>query len=55
LASLPAWIFIVVWFLYQFFSLSFENMAMIAYSAHLGGFIAGLLLIKKFSSRKKLF
>lgn len=55
LASLPAWIFIVIWFLYQFFSLSLENVAMVAYSAHLGGFVAGLLFIKKFASRKKLF
>lgn len=55
LASLPAALFILIWFLYQFFSLRFENANMVAYSAHLGGFILGLLLIRKFASRKKLF
>jgi membrane associated rhomboid family serine protease len=55
LATLPAGIFIIIWFLYQFFSLGFENMTLIAYSAHIAGFIAGLILIKKFASRKKLF
>lgn len=55
LATLPAALFIVIWFLYQFFSLGFENMTLIAYSAHIAGFIAGLVLIKKFASRKKFF
>ncbi len=55
LASLPAAVFIIIWFLYQFFSLQFENVDMVAYSAHLCGFILGLLLVKRFSSRKKFF
>ncbi|MFA5368625.1 MAG: rhomboid family intramembrane serine protease [Candidatus Paceibacterota bacterium] len=53
LASIPVFVFIIIWFLYQFLSLSSENMEMVAYSAHLGGFIAGLVFIKMFAKRKK--
>lgn len=53
LASIPVFVFIIIWFLYQFFSLSLENIKMVAYSAHLGGFLAGLLSIKIFSQRRK--
>jgi membrane associated rhomboid family serine protease len=52
--SIPAIIFILVWFLLQFFSLYSSQADMVAYSAHIGGFIAGLILIKKFASRRKL-
>ncbi|MFA5013519.1 MAG: rhomboid family intramembrane serine protease [Candidatus Paceibacterota bacterium] len=54
LISIPAVIFIIVWFLLQFFSLYSNQADMVAYSAHIGGFIAGLILIKRFASRRKL-
>lgn len=55
IVRIPAAIFIILWFLYQFFSLGLENVTMIAYSAHIAGFLAGFISIKKFASRKKLF
>ncbi|MDD5568843.1 MAG: rhomboid family intramembrane serine protease [Candidatus Pacebacteria bacterium] len=54
LISIPALIFIIIWFLYQFVSLYFSNGSLVAYSAHVGGFLAGAILIKKFASRRKL-
>ncbi|MFA5009543.1 MAG: rhomboid family intramembrane serine protease [Candidatus Paceibacterota bacterium] len=53
LASIPVFVFIIIWFLYQFFSLPLENMEMVAYSAHLGGFLAGLFSIKIFAQKRK--
>lgn len=41
----PAWWYIVVWFVLQFvYQLVFGDSSNVAYSAHLGGFIAGLAL-----------
>ena len=50
----PAWIFIGVWFLYQLVLsvVSFGDVAGgggVAYSAHVGGFITGLVLVRLFS------
>ena len=45
--NVPAWIVLSIWILGQFFSLSNEissNGGGVAYFAHIGGFIAGLLL-----------
>ncbi|MFA6348071.1 MAG: rhomboid family intramembrane serine protease [Candidatus Paceibacterota bacterium] len=46
LASIPAVIFIAIWFILQFLSLG--NNDMIAYVGHIGGFLAGVLFVKKF-------
>lgn len=50
--SLPAWIFIGVWFLMQLIngaaSISDVNVGGVAYSAHVGGFPARLLLVPLF-------
>jgi membrane associated rhomboid family serine protease len=53
-ARVPAWVFIVGWFLYQLVLsvVSFGDVGAgggVAYSAHVGGFITGLLLIRLFS------
>lgn len=51
-ARVPAWIFIGGWFLYQVTTgvATFGDAgAGVAYSAHVGGFITGLLLVKPFS------
>lgn len=51
-ARIPAWLFIGAWFLYQLITgLSTMNDAGagVAYSAHIGGFITGLLLVRPFS------
>jgi membrane associated rhomboid family serine protease len=51
-ARIPSWLFIGLWFLYQLV-LSFQSYgdadAGVAYSAHVGGFITGLLLVRLFS------
>ena len=51
-ASIPAWVFIGFWFLLQLadgaMSLS-DASGGVAYSAHVGGFIAGLLLVRLFA------
>ena len=49
IASVPAFVFIIIWFLIQLLSLGSSDM--VAYSAHIGGFISGMLLIKKFKKR----
>jgi len=52
-ASIPAWVFIGLWFLLQLadgaMSLSDTTGGGVAYSAHIGGFLAGLLLVRLFS------
>jgi membrane associated rhomboid family serine protease len=53
-ARVPAWIFIGLWFLYQLVLsvVSFGDVAGgggVAYSAHVGGFITGLALVRIFS------
>jgi membrane associated rhomboid family serine protease len=51
-ARVPAWVFIGLWFLLQFFeglaSLNGADSGGVAYSAHVGGFVAGLLLVRLF-------
>jgi len=49
-ASVPAFVFILIWFLIQLLSLGTADM--VAYSSHIGGFIAGMLLIKSFVKRR---
>lgn len=53
--ELPAFVFLGIWFLYQFLLgvLSAGNMgAGIAFWAHIGGFIAGFILVKIFINKK---
>jgi membrane associated rhomboid family serine protease len=49
--SVPAYFYIGIWFLYQF--LSVGTISSVAYLAHIGGFIAGMILVLFF--RKKSF
>jgi membrane associated rhomboid family serine protease len=55
--NIPAWIFIVIWFGLQFFngvlSLGAVSAGGVAYWAHIGGFIGGLLLVWLFDRRSK--
>ena len=52
-ARVPAWIFIGLWFLLQLFdglaSLSDATSGGVAYSAHVGGFVTGLILVRLFA------
>jgi len=51
-ARIPAWLFIGAWFLYQLTTglATFGDAGVsVAYSAHVGGFIAGLLLVRPLS------
>ncbi|PYV72335.1 MAG: rhomboid family intramembrane serine protease [Acidobacteria bacterium] len=55
---LPAWVFLGYWFLIQFVATSVEAGAAahhqtggVAFAAHVGGFVAGLLMIKLFPKR----
>ena len=56
---LPAWIWLGLWFVNQFFSTAivatstYQQKGGVAFAAHVGGFIAGLLLIKIFPARTK--
>ncbi|HUN87683.1 MAG TPA: rhomboid family intramembrane serine protease [Terriglobales bacterium] len=58
---LPAWVFLVVWFVGQFLSGAATSLASqtnhggIAFWAHVGGFIAGLGLIKLFPTRPRRY
>ncbi len=55
--NIPALVFIVIWFLLQFFSgvLALGGAASggVAYWAHVGGFISGLLLVWLFAGRSR--
>lgn len=48
--AVPAWIFIGIWFLIQMSNLGAGGE--VAWGAHLGGFITGLLMIPVFSKKK---
>jgi membrane associated rhomboid family serine protease len=56
--EIPAWIMLVWWFVIQLFS-GFGSLATANYSgggtawfAHIGGFVAGMLLIRKFPAKR---
>lgn len=57
-ARIPAWVFIGVWFLMQLIngvaSISDVNAGGVAYSAHVGGFLAGLLLVPLFVQSQRV-
>jgi hypothetical protein len=50
--EIPAFIFLVFWILMQLFSASFtpRNVGGVAFWAHIGGFVAGLIFIKLFDA-----
>src|SRR5581483_2801767 len=57
---LPAWIFLGYWFLIQFIATSVvasggQQTGGIAFAAHVGGFIVGLILIKVFPQRGRSY
>ena len=58
IARVPAWVFIGLWFLLQLVdgvaSLSNATSGGIAYSAHVGGFVTGLLLVRLFAQRVRV-
>jgi membrane associated rhomboid family serine protease len=53
-AEMPAWVSIGVWFLFQLVAgmgmLGGSQAGGVAYGAHVGGFIAGLILVKMFAA-----
>jgi len=49
----PAFIYVGIWFLYQILYMGAPTM--IAYMAHIGGFVAGMVLVKLFQRKKKIF
>ena len=55
--NIPALVFIIIWFLLQFFSgvaaLGAATSGGVAYWAHVGGFICGLLLVWVFAGRSR--
>lgn len=56
-ARVPAWIFIGLWFVYQFVEgvLAVGSVeGGVAYSAHIGGFIAGLILVRVFAQSHRV-
>lgn len=57
-ARVPAWVFIGLWFLLQLFNglaaLSDTTSGGVAYSAHVGGFLTGLLLVRVFAQEGRV-
>ncbi len=57
LVEIPAVVYLIVWFILQFFNgvtalaVSTANAGGVAYWAHIGGFVAGLLLVGLFARR----
>jgi membrane associated rhomboid family serine protease len=55
---IPAWVFLGYWFLLQFFSASItvhQASGGVAFGAHVGGFVTGLVLIKVFPRRTRAY
>jgi len=58
LVEVPAFVFLGIWFLLQFFSgtaeiaVSTGNSGGVAFWAHIGGFVAGMLLLRVFTPRR---
>lgn len=50
MTSIPAFVFIIGWFIFQLISVGGDSM--VAYWGHIGGFLAGIIFIKKV---KKIF
>jgi len=50
---LPAILFLGVWFLMQLFSLPSQLTSGVAFAAHVGGFVAGLLLVRLFAAGRQ--
>jgi membrane associated rhomboid family serine protease len=50
IAAVPAWIFLGIWFLSQFF---IGEGSGIAWMAHVGGFLAGIALVRLLSPRRR--
>jgi len=59
IVRLPAWLFLGIWFLSQIFSGLFERLgapvAGIAWWAHVGGFLAGMALVRLFMRRERCY
>jgi membrane associated rhomboid family serine protease len=57
-ARVPAWVFIGLWFLLQLIdglaSISDATSGGVAYSAHVGGFLTGLLLVRLFARNDRV-
>jgi membrane associated rhomboid family serine protease len=57
--NIRAWFFLIYWFVIQLFmgvgSLGSGESGGVAVWAHIGGFVAGLLLIKPFENRKLVY
>jgi membrane associated rhomboid family serine protease len=57
-ADIPAWVFIGVWFLLQLVLgvTTFSDVASggVAYSAHVGGFVTGLILVRLFAPTERV-
>ena len=57
LMTVPAWIVLGLWFVYQVVLNSFEmggaSGGGVAYGAHIGGFVAGLILIRVFGPKSR--
>jgi membrane associated rhomboid family serine protease len=58
IARIPAWVFIGLWFLLQLadglMTISSASSGGVAYSAHVGGFLTGLVLVRLFSQTHRV-
>jgi membrane associated rhomboid family serine protease len=56
--ALPAWVMLIYWAFLQFFggvtSIASEQGGGVAFWAHLGGFVAGVVLVKVFERRERM-
>ena len=52
MVDVPGYVAVGIWFLFQILSGLFDTSGGVAYSAHVGGFVAGMILAKPLSSRR---
>jgi membrane associated rhomboid family serine protease len=59
IVHLPAWLFLGIWFLSQMFAGLFEQLGApvqgIAWWAHVGGFVAGMVLVRLFMKPERCY
>lgn len=54
IVEIPAFLFGIFWFFYQFLYFGFESSLGIAFSAHIGGFLFGAFSVKLFLPKRKI-
>ncbi len=53
IVSMPAWLLLIGWLAFQFVSVQSPTGSLVAYEAHIAGFVAGIALILLLDRRRR--